>query len=198
MAPDHQVKHWAVRVSLPFDRLDKVIEEWLNKVDGVVVYQHNEANRIHCHFLLYNTKVSKVRLKQLGLLHLPGNELQRNALWSWKQLGNTEADKQTYITYMSKGKLEPEVCVGIEWKEVERYKMMWIEPQDRTTVAKALQGYLDFEKHVREKDISLRCRADDIRTYATRWVFEKHGWFSQVANNESKNYAATYIFKYNV
>lgn len=198
MAPDYQVNHWAVRISLPYERLEPIIEDYVTKMEGVLVYQHEEANRIHCHLLLYNTKVSKQRLKQIGLAHLPGTGLERNALWSWKQMGNEKTDVETYICYMSKGKLDPEFCLGFEWKEVERYKQRWVEPTTAPTVSKGLLGYQAFEEHVREKDISLRARADDIRTYATRWVFEKHGWFSQVANNEAKNYAATYIFKYRV
>jgi len=198
MPPDKDVNHWAVRISLPYDRLSAVCEAYKDKMEGLLVYQHDEANRVHCHLLLYNCKITKQRLKQIGLLHLPGTELERNALWSWKQLGNTQLDVETYICYMSKGHIEPSYIQGFEWKDVERYRMKWVTPTARVTITKGHQGYLDFEKHVLEKDISLRVTVEDIRRYATRWAFTKHGWFSQVANNESKNYAATYIFKYHL
>lgn len=47
-----------------------------------------------------------------------------NEFWSWKDWNGTE----TYLTYMTKGKLRPKFAKNFSNEEVERFRQAWVEP----------------------------------------------------------------------
>jgi len=156
---------------------------------GCIMYNHNaDGDNDHCHYLLLGVKVTTKRLKQLAAMPTGGN-----GLWSFKEA--TE-DPTRYITYMSKGKLEPVVCVGQQysWKECETLRQLWIEPPAK--IKPSLQRYMDFETYIKGLPLECRMWKEDITSLSMSFVLRRDSHYNQVNLNEAKNNALTYSSKY--
>lgn len=124
---------YAIRITRSYDE----IKDWVNalEADKMIVYEHSAdhaVTRTHIHMLLVNSKLKpdamKARYKKLY------NTIDK-ADWSFK---SADADYEKYITYMSKGKLQPLVNKGIE--NVDDLMSQWKDP--RTQNLKLIQGRL--------------------------------------------------------
>jgi len=185
----------AVRITLGFDQVSQIVERWIDHVDQIITFQHDEANRIHCHLLLLNCRVTTQRLKQLSLRTERGQ-----GFWSFKACDN---DLQRYITYMGKG--SPDNLCGSRvgryehylYREVIEFISRWVAPKG-PPLRPALQKYQEFEAIVRAMPEEERRLIEQIRGYATSHVFNRWGMFTQQANNEISNYWRTYCFKYHL
>jgi len=178
-----------VRISRTAEELHAVMLRWKNYAEEIVMYEHNEnANRIHCHIYLGGVKVSTKRLKQIS-----GLPNQGNTLWSFKEA--TE-DISIYITYMSKGKYDPNYLHGYEYKDCERLRQLWREPPAK--VSKALLEYHTFRDTTRALPEDHRRYKEDIERLATRFVFIRDHMFTMVNQNHIKNYTASYCFEYRI
>lgn len=119
---------YACRVSRAFEEL---VSFW-DKIDTqLIVYEHtadDEVNRTHCHFLL-ETTVSTDTLKNwikqaLDLKVFPRTD------WSFKTTYKDDDDEVhpvdfEFITYMSKGNLDANLCQGFDETQLESYKSKW-------------------------------------------------------------------------
>jgi len=186
----------AIRISLPKETVATILRAWLPHCDQIIAYEHNEANRVHCHILMIRSAVTTQRLKQLAL-----REERGNTFWSFKQ---GTGDVSRYITYMSKGKInpffhecnigcyDPESCFTEE--EVEQYKQQWTEPLPK--IPKQYAEYMDFEKWMKQfVPLEERLTKESIKFYARDFCFRKHMMFHQQCNNQIVNYATTYCYK---
>lgn len=181
---------YAIRISRDANQLRDVARRWKPYCETVIMYEHDadQANRVHCHLYLGGVSVTTKRLKQLS-----GLPNQGNSLWSFKQ-AKDEID--VYITYMSKGKLDPEFLHGYEYKETERLKALWKEPTKR--IPKALDEYQKFEGYVLALAPETRIWTEDIIRIATRYIMMRDSMFTMVNQNQIKNYAASYSYKNNL
>jgi len=178
---------YAVRVSKNAEQLVDIAKRWKPYCDTIVLYEHNEdANRIHCHLYLGGVECTTKRLKQVS-----GLPNQGNSLWSFKK---AEEDIDVYITYMSKGKYDPTYLHGYEFKDTERLKSLWVEPEKKKP--KALEEYLKFEGYVDAQPREMKVYDEDILRLARRYIMLRDSMFTMVNQNQIKNYAATYSFKH--
>jgi len=100
----------------------------------MVVYEHDDdgANRIHCHMVIENSRVSKKRLQQLASAacntQQPGEEGQRaRSLMSFRSKGydgNIAA-----FSYCTKGKYDPKYIQGWGAEDAQRWKEAWVTPE---------------------------------------------------------------------
>jgi len=186
----------AIRITLPKESVSQILVSWLQHCDQIIAYEHNEANRVHCHVYMVRPAVTTQRLKQISLREERGNQF-----WSFK---TCTGDCTRYITYMSKGKLQPffhrvnigehdpESCYTED--EVEAYRLRWVEPP-ATKVPKQLTEYLEFETYIDAFPPMERATRDAIRYYARQHCFRKYQMLHQQCKNQIINYTDTYCFK---
>lgn len=176
---------YAVRISRSATECNEVCRRWKLYCDTIVMYEHGEnANRVHCHLYLGGVSVTTKRLKQLT-----GWPNLGNTLWSF-QKAQDEVD--VYITYMSKGKYDPEFLHGYELKDADRLRQLWIEPAPK--IPPALKAYKDFEAYVLALEPELRMYSEDITRLATGYVKRRDGMFTMVNQNHIRNYMLSYVY----
>lgn len=108
--------------------------------DTVVVYQHDEASQVHCHFYIVTslkTDSLKVRLKKLKQFD--------KTQWSFK----TARDDRC-IRYMAKGKYEPKYVRGYSQDKINDFKADWkpeAKEKEKATVYDIAQEVYDAIKN---------------------------------------------------
>lgn len=108
-----------MRVSFPYANLVEMVKKLPEVCDKVVVYQH-DASRTHVHMLLRECKVSTDTLKNWIKKAL--NVSVKKTDWSFKS-----ADKDDkYITYMSKGTLDPVFAHGYDSLGLAALRNKWV------------------------------------------------------------------------
>lgn len=116
--------------------------------DKIVVYQHDEASRVHVHGLVEGCKPSSDTLKN-WIKNVVG-KVERTD-WSFI----TKDVDIGFITYMSKGKLDPVFVHNYETDLIHQYKGKW---EDRPKIYK--QQRLQFV--VKESPAERKMRQEDM------------------------------------
>jgi len=146
----------ALRITRDYTSLTALVMDWAEVSGKCLVYQHDadeEVKATHCHFLIEQCEVKEGALIKRGLKHI---QLKGNNDWSFVQKeynGNVEK----YITYMTKGKLDPVYNKGYEPSYLEECKKRWVdytqiqkEPKALSLVDKKetalIQQWLDYKK----------------------------------------------------
>lgn len=164
----------AIRFTLPFD--DK-LKEYFNSFEQMVVYQHDadeEVSRTHVHALV-ETSVSTDTLKN-RLQKLIGYRLSKSD-WAFSAKGRDGSPiEDRFITYMSKGKLQPIALKGFTQEQCDSYKGLWVEQskplrsksdtKDVTNldIARELQEYITKQAVVQYDDVHSKLFIDNIST----------------------------------
>lgn len=102
--------------------MERVISE--NEGRAIVAYQHDadeEVSRTHIHAMLENVSQSKDTLKR-WVVECLGQKVDRSD-WAFSTLQNRK-----FITYMSKGVLDPMIYAGITIDEINEWKAKWVMP----------------------------------------------------------------------
>lgn len=115
-----------------------VLIPFFNSLDRVAVYEHSadeQVSRTHIHALV-ETSVSTDTLKNRIEQHI-GFRPSRSD-WAFStQVGKPKAPvEDKFITYMSKGKLDPVFIKGFTQDECDRYKALWIEKSQSSDPSK--------------------------------------------------------------
>jgi len=119
---------YAIRLSFPYAE----VEEFFKKFkDSVVVYEHEadeEVNRTHVHALV-ETAVSTDSMKNWVTKSLG----KRPNKTDWAFVSKIQKEPVTYrfITYMTKGVLDPMYIHHITLAECEEYKNKWVRHEKR-------------------------------------------------------------------
>lgn len=118
---------FAVRITRSFDELKPFFQKIVTShPDSVlVVFQHDadeEVSRTHIHAAMINVNPSTDTLKRWIKDALDVKSFSRYD-WSFKQLEGLDR----YVTYMSKGKLEPSFLHNIEYATVTALRSEWKE-----------------------------------------------------------------------
>lgn len=129
---------WAVRVSMDYASFSA---ELLTKIaaacDRLVIYEHEsdeEINRTHVHMLVDNPTVTQETFKNW----IGRDRGKGNSFWSFKTVysvkkGNDEIPVDLkFITYMSKGTLQPKYVKALTEEEIEQYRAAWINYPSRS------------------------------------------------------------------
>lgn len=147
-----------LRISRPYDQLREVFKGL--EAEFIVVYEHNEASRVHIHALLKECPIQLLGLKR-RIEKVVGKVSKTD--WSFK---TTEITEQ-FITYMSKGKLDPVFVKGYTPERIASYRSAWIEPEKKvqTKLTKpndkaTYREILDEVKRIIPKDLKFYGHSD--------------------------------------
>lgn len=115
---------FAVRITRDFEPLKPFFQKFSETPSSVcVVFQHDadeEISRTHVHALL-SANVSTDTLKR-WVQAVIGPVVRYD--WAW----TTCREPDRYVTYMSKGKLEPSFLHGMDYEKVAALRAEWKEP----------------------------------------------------------------------
>lgn len=121
--------NYALRLTFGYNELEAFYKKTTDVCSKVIVYEHIDTKRLHCHALLQDCTVSTDTLKNwikkaLGVTKvIPDN-------WSFK----TADLNIKYITYMSKGKFDAKLVKGFSPEEIQEYKAAWVPPTNDGTL----------------------------------------------------------------
>lgn len=119
---------YVVRLTIPFSEVLSFIDQWSEKADKLLVYEHEadqEVSQTHCHFLIQDCKIGEDRLKQI-VNQKREKPLKGNECWSWKAYDPGKGS--SYMAYMTKGKLACKYSKNYSADELERARQAWVEP----------------------------------------------------------------------
>lgn len=113
----------AIRVTRSFSDLRLFFEKLFEACEKLVVFEHVDASRIHIHALIVECRVSTDTLKNwIKQVVGPVNKTD----WSFLEKDVNEQ----FITYMTKGVLEPVAVKGYAEEEIYVYRKAWV-PRDK-------------------------------------------------------------------
>ena len=112
----------------------------------ILAYEHlgERTGKIHIHLLLVNTSVDKKQLRNIAAttkIPVSGNE------WMSFKVADLEP---TYITYMSKGQIDPSYNKGYTEAELEEYKHKWVNQKSAVKLTeddKIIEGWIKYYEH---------------------------------------------------
>lgn len=112
-----------IRISKTYEELKDFVKKLSDACDVCVVYEHESdetVNRTHIHAYVENPQVSTDTMKNwvkksLKVVTFPKTD------WSF-----TEAKDRGFVTYLSKGKLDPLFCKGIDAEACRLLKEAWV------------------------------------------------------------------------
>lgn len=158
---------YAVRITEPYIRLKPFWDRLAEGAPKLVVYEHTDG-RIHCHALV-ETTLSTDTLKNWVKKALQVTAYPKTD-WSFKT-----AENDRFITYMSKGRLNPLVCVGYSPEQIAELRSQWVEqPPRRELTQYKLKAENPKEAKARQNDMmdEVLKRLRERGTYTTADVLE--------------------------
>jgi len=196
--------NYAIRVTLPYADCSGILRIWSDRCKSFIAYQHDadeEVSKTHVHIGIVGSEVKHEALKRMWV-DCPG---KGNEFWSWKEWQYEEvydANKDKYLSYMTKGCLEPVFVKNFSEELVERSRQDWVEPvkADKTgdaseyDIVKILSKY-DNDKfvtqyardHVEPKAINAileRVRKDSFKfLYAKKRIVPNAGHYKIIASS---------------
>lgn len=141
----------AIRVTRPCLELKTFLNKLEERCDKMVFYQHDESTRVsrtHIHGLIVNCQVSTDTLK--NWIKADVGAVNKTD-WSFV----TKDVNEQFITYMTKGVLEPVMVKGYSEEEINKFRSAWVEKPKKTNV-------LTQFKVVSEKPETARQRQTDL------------------------------------
>jgi len=116
--------NYAIRLTYTYQQMVGVIQRISDDADVVVVYEHDESNRKHIHLYTEGTKSTVQTIKNWITKELSFKPDKSD--WSFKT-----AQDRKFITYMSKGKLDPCAKKGISDSEIDELRKKWVQRQPK-------------------------------------------------------------------
>jgi len=174
--------NFAPRITIPWCDVSAVQAVWTECATLVVAYEHEADAKVkstHCHFLILGSTVQEEALKRKFksvISNIPVH-LKGNGLWKWAS-DYGEPNKK-FITYMSKGKLQPKYYYGIALDEIETYRLKWVEPNRSlhdlgTAEPVKYNEWYEIKKAV-VADIDNINSLDACRSWTMRWYWSRDG-----------------------
>ena len=193
---------YAPRVSLSFSDLSGAIREWSSAIPILVVYEHEadeDVKRIHCHALIMGSPVQEEALKRrfrtvTGL----DQSIKGNKLWSWEHTDYPGRVNKSFITYMSKGYLQPQFYQGITLEEIEEYRKKWVNTIKFVTpeIEEKPEKYNEYQEQKKDILESVHTENPDfqrIRSWTIRWYWRRDGRMPD-AGVYKRNSTSLYMF----
>lgn len=206
--------HFAVRITKSFSDLSGVVRAWALKADKMIVYEHvgDETEKVHIHLLMLGVSVDAERLKQIAQA-TNRNLGSGNGFWSFKTkvkkdtISPNNSDK--FITYMSKGKLEPSYNQGWDEATLARLKDAWVDQVNLSREQKLYWEFVDYLKvtvddpevrfHYDEKLYNTDENVSILKSLSRSWAFQYHTqiWSVRTAT-DAKMVFLTYCMRNNM
>lgn len=132
----------AIRITQTYEELRSFFDQVRTVSSACAVYQHS-ASRDHVHAIIKDCKVSTDTLKNyvkraLGVTTYPKSD------WSFKTIHEGGSIDDNFITYMSKGTLEPVYQFGYQPSDLDMLKSKWI-PIVKTRKSEMVQYKIKVE-----------------------------------------------------
>ena len=119
----------AIRISRTFKELQEFLRHLSDHSEKLVVYQHDsddEVTRDHVHALVVNPNISTDTMKYQIKKCLSVSVFNKSD-WAFVTEQKTKQPIDlNFITYMSKGKLDPVYNKGFTQEELDSYKNAWL------------------------------------------------------------------------
>lgn len=174
---------YAVRIHASAEALATFFAIWVPYCRTIIAYQHDEANRLHCH-LAVETYYDKKTLKNEALKKYKFNG---QGDWSFKIWDGEEK----YLVYCSKGKYLPCYLHAVapeEWTEEKftRIRDAWIvREKEMTKLEEAMDILGDYADIRREWDEQsglqngIKCEFEYLLKVVQRYLMLRNGNWSQ-------------------
>ena len=138
--------HYAVRVTHSWQQAQCIAYLWALRADKVLVFEHSQETKTakgktHIHMLLVNTNIDKKQLRNLAKQTQVPTHGNENVSFKMAEEPFTK-----YITYMSKGVLQPKYNKGWTPEELEEYRLLWVEPNEYVKETSWSKLYEAYEK----------------------------------------------------
>jgi len=130
------MRNYCPRVSLSYQDISGVVQEWSETCEKMVVYEHQrdaKVNRTHCHMLLINCKYKTPEALKRQFHSRVKTTMKGNELWSWESKYGEPND--SFIKYMTKGTLAEIFSKNYSPAELEGHRLQW---QDLTPKGETL------------------------------------------------------------
>lgn len=152
--------NYAPRVSMSYVELSTVLSLWAKSCESMVVYEHDadeEVATTHCHLLMIKSKYATPEPLKRQLYEVLSNEKRKgNDLWAWTHKDYPDPDL-CYITYMSKGILEPVMTQNLSSSLIESYKKKWVDRKEEVRDTKKGSEFdqllTSYEKYIKTTKI---------------------------------------------
>jgi len=127
--------NYAVRVSRPYNQLSSWVSRIALVCEKMVVYEHNEnVSRVHIHAHIWGCSQTDDTLKNWlsQTLSVKVNKSDISFKQQYKPKGSTQTMPidDGNISYMSKGKYNPEYVKGYTNEEIEKFKSQGFDKKD--------------------------------------------------------------------
>lgn len=172
--------NYAPRVSLSYADLSGVVEEWSKNCEKMVVYEHQKdaaVKHTHCHLLMLNTRVKEEAFKRMFHSRVK-TDLKGNDLWKWSTKWGDP--NESFIIYMSRGKLAYKFLKNIPDTQVEELRLQWKDPTpkgalltERKEATKTRQDLLKImQSKITATDTDDRHLLEDYAEYFTTIIID--------------------------
>lgn len=124
---------FAIRITKAYVDISGLVQKIADIAENCVVYQHDDASRVHCHMLVlgFTKTEDTIRRWMRGVFEKPA----RTDI-SIKSVYKDDAGKEvpvdsSFIVYMSKGQLDPVYVKGYTESDISDYRGRWVNQSPR-------------------------------------------------------------------
>lgn len=189
------------RITREFRDVSGMLMLWAEQSTEYYVYEHSadeDINRTHVHFLFKGSKATVKNLKERKDYKDLKLERTDHAYKDWD-----ESKGQSYITYMTKGSLEPKLTSNNETCKLA--KSQWkssasVEADKKKKIKNSNDGEYDrlCEEFDKNFEVGATLMSSDVLIYVRKWVlryyYKKDGILPPVS--KYKRYAASLFYRF--
>jgi len=178
----------ALRISRDSSEIQAVFDDWAKVSGKLLVYRHDadeEVNRTHCHFLIEECTIGTAEGLRKRVKHMGFNG---NKDWAFTEAPITDEQRDKYITYMTKGHLDPVYNKGYDPVYLEERKNAWVD-YDAPSVPKTkdtevvdrketalIKQWLEYQKYCMDRPLHDHMELVDFRGMSiTYWKSKNKG-----------------------
>jgi len=152
----------AVRISRAYDELKGMWEALREECAAMIVYQHDadeETSRTHVHAVIQDLSIGVETIKYRVKSYLKTKVFSKSDWCFQTEVGRPKSEVTwDYITYMSKGKLEPVLVHNVTDNDIQLYTTNWIPDKGKGhKVYKTIHEETPDQKRKRQIDFVKEC-----------------------------------------
>jgi len=195
----------ALRISRDNTDLQQVFDDWAKVAGKLLVYRHDadeEVKTTHCHFLIEECSIGtaeglRKRVKHLGF--------SGNKDWAFTDPPTTDESRDKYITYMTKGHLDPVYNKGYDPEYLEECKKKWVDyespsaPKTAITVVvdrkenALIQQWLEYQKYCMDRPLHGHMELNDFRGMSISYWKSKNKGLMPTASTYKRFLVSIYL-----
>lgn len=163
------MSNYAVRIASPYSKIERGVQSVALRADKVLAYEHvgTVTEKIHVHLVIMGARCDVKTLKSdmvKGGVVVKG-ATATNGDWSWKTSFKDKVTKEVisiddtnvnkYVTYMTKGNLDPKYNKGFTDEVIADAKSQWVDPPLKQA-SRQERLYYEFDVLI-PKDLPTSC-----------------------------------------